>query len=334
MGLVSMLLLAAGLGGCRPVERFDEFTGDTMGTYFRVRYVPAQCQPEVAAVSARLAQINALMSTYDPDSQLSRFNAATSIDPVIIDPELVSVLEAGLALWRDSQGAFDVTSGPLVNLWGFGAGQAVQVPTVAEQAQARALVGSDQLTLRGGQLSKAQAQVYVDLSAIAKGYAVDVVADMLRTQGCERLMVDIGGEMRLHGDSPRGGAWRIGIESPQPGAIGQLHQVLALRDLALATSGDYRNFRMIDGRRVDHLMDPRAGGPATSRIASATVLHTQALWADGYATTVMVLGEEAAMAFAERHEFALYLIIHDGSDAGFRTRYNAHMARYLAQTEG
>ena len=191
--------------------------------------------------------------------------------------------------------------------------------------------------LHDGQLAKLRPGVYIDLSALAKGYGVDRLAEVYLAAGCGDFMVDIGGEIRVSGLSPRGGPWRIGIEVPDPSAIGVSQTVLALSDISVATSGDYRNFRMVDGVRVDHVIDPRSGAPADNRVVSATVLHPSAMWADAYATALMVMELEEGMAFAEREGIAVYLMSHaeDGVGAVGQTnaqlrvesRYSARMAR-------
>lgn len=319
-----------------------------MGTYYAVTAAPdSACEVSQHKLEQELAAINAAMSTYLADSELSQFNALAAGEWYAMSAPLATVMQAAWSLWQRSGGAFDVTVGPLVNLWGFGPQAVTSPPTAAEQAQVRALVGMQHLQQSRlqatAQLAKAKAGVYVDLSALAKGYAVDALAQIYAAAGCRNFMVDIGGEIRAAGQSPRGGPWRIGIEVPDPQALGVSQAVLALQDMSIATSGDYRNFRMVDGVRVDHVIDPRSGQPADNRVVSATVLHPSAMWADAYATTLMVMGLEQGLVFAEREGIAVYLMAwqpvadvssdqtgqQSGPQTRLESRYNTAMANYL-----
>ncbi len=311
-----------------------------MGTYYAVSAGnEADCDIPQAQLETILAEVNGAMSTYLVDSELSRINTAPAQQWQLLSPQLAEVIDAAYQLWRRSAGAFDVTVGPLVNLWGFGPEAAREPPTPEQQSNARAMVGMQHVQLRDGQLLKLRPGIYIDLSALAKGYGVDRLAEAYLSSGCKDFMVDIGGEIRVAGRSPRGGSWRIGIEVPDPQAIGVSQAVLALSDISIATSGDYRNFRMVDGVRVDHVIDPRIGAPADNRVVSATVLHSSAMWADAFATALMVMELDEGLAFADREGIAVYLMARSGDavdEAGqtnaqlrLESRYNARMAHYL-----
>jgi len=337
--LAGLLLL---LAACEPAD-YRRLQGETMGTYYAVSAAPhSACDITQQQLDRELAAINAVMSTYLTDSELSKFNAAGAGEWHTMSPSLATVMDAAMALWQRSGGAFDVTVGPLVNLWGFGPQRAGEPPTGAEQSAARAAVGTQLIQLQQqdsvARLAKSAPGVYVDLSALAKGYAVDVLAESYLAAGCSDFMVDIGGEIRAAGRSPRGGPWRIGIEVPDSNALGVSQAVVTLRDVSIATSGDYRNFRMVDGRRVDHVIDPRSGQPADNHVVSATVVHPSAMWADAYATALMVMGMEQGLAFAEREGIAVYLMARrpvdrtdqqSGAQTRLESRYNAAMANYL-----
>ena len=331
------------LVGCAQPEPYAVHDGQTMGTYYRVQG-PAACLPDIGVLEARLADLNAALSTYDPNSELSRINAEAqsllSVSPEQFTPtvhasnDLEAVVEAAQAITERTGGAFDATVGPVVNLWGFGPDKAAQRrPSAIEQQAAAALIGMTRVRLVSGELS-VQAGTYLDLSAIAKGYAVDALAEVLVAGGCRDYMVDIGGEMRLAGKNARGAKWRIGIERPDPSSIGALQQVLAVTETAIATSGDYRNFRMVDGQRVDHVIDPRAGRPAQTDVLSATVLHEEAMWADALATAMLVLPAQDGLALAEREGVAALIIRHAGETgqgrAGYNVEMNTAMTRHIA----
>jgi thiamine biosynthesis lipoprotein len=218
----------------------------------------------------------------------------------------------------------------LVNIWGFGPDQELPwPPSKAAQLDAAASVGMQHIELLSNrQLRKRLATTYIDLSAIAKGQAVDEIAETMSSMGCEHFLVDIGGEVRVKGLNSGGKLWRVGIEVPRSGQQGSVQRVLSVSGQSVATSGDYRNFRVIDGLRVDHVIDPRSGNPADNNVLSVTVVHPSAMWADAYATALMVLGLDAGLAYAESRGVAT-LILAKSADATITERYTSHMQAYL-----
>ena len=325
-----VLLLCAALAvlaGCGEQPGYQRHGGDTMGTYYQVT---ARCPVDVGpAVEATLRQVNAEMSTYLPDSELSRFNSAPPGEWFPVSAALAEVLAAADTLSRESGGAFDVTVGPLVNLWGFGPDGATAPPADAVVADTLAGIGHRHLDVRREPPGVRKARpLYVDLSAIAKGHGVDRVVARLDGAGCDALLVDVGGEVRGRGLSPSGRPWRIGIEVPDPAQMGSVQRVITLEDAAVATSGDYRNFLESDGHRYSHTIDPRTGRPVDHTLASVSVVHDSAMWADGYATLLNVLGPEDGPAFAERAGLAALFI--ERRENGFRERYTPAFERLLA----
>ena len=299
-----------------------------MGTYYSITYGEGEsCSPQKKAVDNLLAHINSVMSTYEPDSELSLINQNLQAGEYAISQELHLVLGASLMVWQETRGAFDITIGPLVNLWGFGPANAEETPTEFEQDAVAERIGMENLELASNSIVKKQPNLFIDLSAIAKGYAVDRVAEKLSSLGCKDYLVDIGGESFAKGQNQAGTPWKIGIEVPSPERRG-IQRVLALSDLAIATSGDYRNFRETAVGRVSHVMDPRNKLPVTSNIVSATVLHRSAMMADAYATSMMVLGYEDGMKLAEAQSFPVYLLLEE-SGGRLEERYNDQMMEYL-----
>ena len=224
------------------------------------------------------------------------------------------VVAAGLEVSRNTQGAFDVTVGPLVNLWGFGpAGRADEMPTDEAIAECQARVGYTRLEVRQEPpaLRKRRADVYVDLSAIAKGFGVDEVAKLLERHAVRSYLVEIGGEVRTRGRKPDGGGWRIGIERPVA-AVREIECVVELDDRALATSGDYRNFFEREGRRYSHEIDPRTGRPVDHALISVSVLADDCLTADAWATALLVLGPDAALPTARQHGLEVLCMVRSG----------------------
>lgn len=317
------LFVLIALASCSPGpgQPLASFGGPTMGTLWRVTVgaVPegASLEELRAGVEAVLDEVNQQMSTYIPDSDISRFNQAEAGSWQVVPAGFTEVLEAALDLAQQSGGAFDPTVGPLVNLWGFGPdGRRDSEPEPASIEQARARVGWQRVKWDAGQRAVQQpGALYLDFSAIAKGYAVDRVGEYLTRQGVAAWLVDIGGDLRTRGRKPDGSAWRIAIERPIEGER-SINTVVQLHDLAMATSGDYRNFFQRDGLRYSHTIDPRTAQPVTHQLASVTVLHDSAMQADGLATLLTVLGPEEGMAFAREHHLAVFFIVR--ADDGFR----------------
>jgi FAD:protein FMN transferase len=292
--------------------------GSTMGTTWTVRLAtlpPGQDEAGLRdGIEAVLAMVNAQMSTYREDSLVSRFNRLPAGASLEMPMELQVVLQAALDLAEDSGGAYDPTVGPLVNLWGFGPDPDRDIaPDEAAITEVRSRVGwhrlawdrqSAQLVQPGG--------VYLDLSSIAKGYAVDRVLEYVVAQGVQGVLVDIGGDARTAGRKPDGRAWRIAIERPVPGPRA-VQRVLEPGDRAVATSGSYRNFFEAGGRRYSHTIDPRTGYPVAHDLVSVTVVHDSCLQADALATALGVLGPEQGYDHAVQRGLAvLFLLQRDG----------------------
>ena len=271
------------------------------------------------------------MSTYKESSELSRINRSPSTDWVTVSNELLTVVEASLQVSRLSGGAFDVTVGPLVNLWGFGPEpRSEQVPTDEQIREASARVGFTQLHTRPTPpaIRKDRPDLYLDLSAVAQGYAADKVAAHLEAIGIYNYLVDVSGELRVKGRNARGEFWRIGIEKPLANSR-IVQQVIQVSNRAMATSGDYRNFFEEAGRRFSHEIDPHTGRPVTHNLASVTVISASAMHADAMATALMVLGPEAGYQLAERENLAAFFLVKKNN--GFVEKSTLAFRPYLAK---
>lgn len=316
-GLWALFLSVLLLAGCSQDQRIHTLSGQTMGTGWSVKVVGMPAGLTLPAlqqdIQLLLASINRQMSTYDPDSEISRFNAGAAGSWHALSPDFQAVLSQALMLARQTGGAFDPTVGPLVNVWGFGPSpMSLTVPGQAVLDAARARVGYQQLQRDDSEAQLLQrGGVYLDLSAIAKGHAVDRVADFLALRGFHSYLVEIGGELRAAGKKPGGEPWRIAVEQPVPG-LRDVATVVSLSDMALATSGDYRNFYEVDGQRFAHIIDPRTGMPVSHGVASVTVVHARCGMADGLATALTVLGEQEGLAFAETLGLAVLFLVRDG----------------------
>ena len=324
---VICLVSLASCGTEQPAE-LHEFSGLTMGTSWSVKInaetLPLPRQQLKPQFDAILNRVNREMSTYLPDSELSKINAADSAGRISVSPALMEVLQAARGISHLSQGAFDVTVGPLVNLWGFGPEQSFTVPGEEQIDAILPLVGYENLELdpATSNLKKAHGSIYIDLSAIAKGYGVDEIADYLERLQLDNYLVEIGGEIRARGVNSEQVAWRIGIEQPVAGQRG-VRRVIRLDNTAMATSGDYRNFFERDGIRYSHTIDPRDGHPVSHGLASVTVLHSSAMLADAWATGLLVLGPDEGYATALENGLAAYFIVHHNE--GFRERFTPEL---------
>jgi FAD:protein FMN transferase len=321
-GLVALLPLGCG----SPQDPQIEISGPTMGTYYSVK-VPRPPQgldaaPLRSGIESLLVEVNREISTYDPDSELSRLNRNPSTDWIPVSANLLAVLAEGLSLSALTGGAFDITVGPLVNLWGFG--PEIGAGAVPEREAIRAAlerVGYGKIELRPDPpaVRKARGDLYLDLSALGEGYGADRMAGYLESLGLTDYMVAIAGTIRVRGQNPKGQPWGIAIEAPRVGER-SVQRVVPLREGAVSTSGDYRNFFEQGGRRYSHHIDPRTGSSVSHRLASATVVLPRAaggaMHADGLATALEVLGEEKGPALAASQGLAALFIVREGE--GFR----------------
>ncbi len=292
------------LAGLDPAARVADLGGETMGTYWRVRLAaPPACDLAAlrGAVEARLAAIVDQMSHWQPDSLLSRFNRAPAGSWTALPADFAAVVAAGLALAERSEGAFDPAAGRLTDLYGLGPNPASAPPDASALAAVLAVSGWARLAYDApAQRLRQPGGLWLDLSGIAKGHAVDAVADLLAGQGLRHALVEIGGECVGRGLRPDGDPWWVDLETP-PGLAGLPPLRIALHQCAVATSGNYV--------RGDHTLDPRTGQPVRNGIASASVLHANAMQADAWATALTVLGPEAGARTAEREGLAARLVV-------------------------
>ena len=309
------LLIAswAFLFACQTPDAIVSLSGRTMGTTYAIKYTPSRSDhtPEQVQqqVDQLLQEINQEMSTYIQDSEISLINQNQSDDWIDLSPRLFKVVKAAKTVYLLSEGAFDVTVGPLVNLWGFGPDGTQALPEEAQIEQAKQSVGFEKILLdeESQRMKKTRSGIYLDLSAIAKGFGVDEVGDLLVGLEINSYMVDIGGEVKTKG-TKKGQLWKIGIETPSDRSR-TIKKILKLSDMAMATSGNYRNFFESGGKRFSHTIDPKTGHPVEHRLVSVTVLTpTSCMEADAFATALMVLGPRAGMAFANKIDVAAYFI--------------------------
>ncbi len=307
--------------------------GESMGTTWQVTaYAPEARAPELRErIETRLGELIGQMSAWEPGSDLSRFNRATANTWHTLPPDLFTVLEHALALSEQTQGAYDPTIAPLVDLWGFGAHRAPRTvpPPEAEIAAAQALVGATRLQLDAqNQRALQPGELHIDVNSLAPGYAVDAIAALLHEAGIHVFLVELGGEMRGAGRKPDGSPWRVAVERPD--TLGEnFDTVVELSDAALGTSGDYRVGFMHEGRRYSHTLDPRTGAPVNHTLAAVTVIAPSAMAADARAAALLVLGPDEGMAFAREHGLAAVFTLR--TDAGHVRRATPAFERYRAR---
>lgn len=322
--LLTFALFPLFLTACEKAPEQIAFSGKTMGTTYNVKYIDngkIQNLPNTADVQAKmddlLKTVNNEMSTYQKDSQISKFNQMKEANsPFVVSADFAKVVQEAMRLNKVTDKALDITVGPLVNLWGFGPDKRLnKVPTAEQIAEKSKAVGIEKLVLENNQLIKKEPDLYIDLSSIAKGFGVDKLAEYLESLGVENYLVEIGGELRGKGKNLQGSAWRIAVEKPALAQGTATQIVVPLDNLAMATSGNYRNyFEDEQGNRFSHIIDPKKLAPISHNLASITVFAPTTMTADGLSTGLFVLGAEKALEIAERENLAVFLIIKNGEN--------------------
>ncbi|MCL6258522.1 FAD:protein FMN transferase [Aquiflexum sp. TKW24L] len=303
----------------KPVEEMVEKTsgkvtlaGNTMGTTYNINYLDTEERDFTSSIDSLLLVFNQSLSTYIPDSELSQFNKGDTLFFGL--PYFLPILQSSKVIYEITEGAFDPTVGPLVNLWGFGPEgpqlkDSVNINTILE------LVGFDKIVFDSASVRKIKPGMYLDFSAIAKGYGVDVVADFLMDKGIENLLVEIGGELVARGVNEKGELWKVGINRPEElGRADALYSIVALKDQGMATSGNYRNYYESGGIKISHTINPATGRPVNHNLLSATVLANDCMTADAYATALMVMGTDKAIELQKNQGlFEIFLIYSDST---------------------
>lgn len=332
-GLAVLMLVA-----CKPQTEsrtLTQFDGRTMGTYYTVKITDPMTEGQQKALQSEINDVlkrcNQEISTYDPHSELSRFNQSRDLTAMPVSAGLADLVRMALTIGHDSGGKHDVTVGPLVNLWGFGPDKRpVKIPTDAQIADARARIGLQHLKVSyaAGQayLQKDLPDLYVDLSSMGEGMGAEAVADLLETKGLHDYLVEVAGSSRSRGLNDEGKPWRLAIQKPTD-EENAVQAIIQPDGMAVSTSGTYRNYYELDGKRFSHIIDPSTGKPISHRLVSATVIMRSAREADGWATTMMVMGPDLAYQFAKAHGFAVYLI--SKTDKGFKAEYTQAFEPYL-----
>lgn len=325
--VIFTLLATTALTACHKTPSYQQLEGETMGTSYHIRYeLPKEADQTAikASIDKRLDEVNNSMSTWQEDSTISQFNLAAVNTPVKIDADFAHVLKDSQKVYAQSGGALDPTVKPVFELWGFGKEMRVDrlqsPPSAAEVEQAKSLIGFDSIRLNGNELSKTKEGVAIDFSAIAKGYGVDVIADVLESKyKIKNYMVEIGGEVATSGVNDKNAGWKIAIDAPI------LHSGVANREVIaaivqpvddskngkmnLATSGNYRNSIVFDGVRYSHTIDPHTGNPIVDGAPSVTVAANTVAMADAWATALTAMPYQQALQTANKQNLAVMFVV-------------------------
>lgn len=312
--------------------------GKTMGTFYRVSLAGVDNSREAALrqqIEAQLAEDDHQLSTYKDDSVLSRFNQYQGSVPQPISAGMADIIVTSLRIGQKTSGAMDITVGPLVNLWGFGPQkQPIKTPTDAQIDAARQKIGLQHLRViqqeDGQYLQKDLPNMYVDLSTVGEGYATDHLARLIEGNGISNYLVSVGGAVVSRGYNAKGNPWQVAIQKPTD-KESAVQAIVDLQGMGISTSGSYRNYYELDGKRLSHIIDPATGHPITHKLVSATVIASTALEADGWDTGLMVLGTKKAMALAEKEHLAVYLITKKGDS--FEVHMTPQFKAYLRKPE-
>lgn len=306
-------------------------SGQTMGTTYRIVYLDPLRREFKSQIDSLLQVFNQSLSTYIPDSEISRFNKVDSL--VYESSFFYPVLAKSKEVYTNTGGAFDPTVGPLVNVWGFGPGGAaledsVSIPKLLRQ------VGFEKVVFDGVQARKGIPGIYLDFSAVAKGYGVDIVGKFLESKEIEHYLVEIGGELKAKGSNENGELWRVGISQPdEEGAANELFGIIALNGKGLATSGNYRNFYIVDGKKFSHTISPFTGYPVVHGLLSATVVADDCMTADAYATAMMVMGTEKSIALQREIDGLDIFLIYNDENSVLKSYVSEGLKPYLSYAE-
>ncbi len=314
------LLILAGLISCTSESVTDlvVLNGTTMGTTYQIKFERVDginIDKIRSGIEDVLKTVNMQMSTYIDSSEISRFNSFHDTSWFQISEDFYTVLNEAQRIARLVNGAYDITVGPLVNLWGFGPEQhGYEVPSDTEIERRKRFVGFENIKLKSNpfEVKKLKKDIYIDLSSIAKGFGVDKVSGFLDENNIKNYMVEIGGEVRTKGKKPGNGFWKIGIQYPD--GSNKIARVLNMHDLSMATSGDYYNYFEIDGKKYSHTIDPRTGKPVNHNLVSVSVLTPECMTADGLATALLVLGPVEGFNFALKEKLPVIMFINENEN--------------------
>lgn len=319
--IIGTIFIAHRKNGIQDNTPFQTEEGSIFGTVYHIKYQYKESLHD--SILARLKNVDGSLSMFNPASTVSCINRGESMRA---DSLITCVWNTSRSISKETDGAFDPTVAPLVNVWGFGY-KKKQVPEKALIDSLLDLVGWYRISIHNGNFCKEDPRIILDFSAVAKGFGVDHVANLFRNLGIENFMVEIGGEIVAQGTNPKGEAWRIGINKPDEDSTGvnnELQEIIEIHDGALATSGNYRNYYIQNGRKIGHTIDPKTGYPAQQSILSSTVKAPTCAMADGYATAFMVMGMKRSQDFLKEHPQLQAYFIYADEDGQYQIWHTPH----------
>ena len=313
-----LILLSVVFASCQPEQKaYQKYEGPIFGTSFHITYEYTANQNLNEEILTVMEKFNASLSNYDPNSVISRMNSNDS--DVRADEYFETCFKRAEEISRHTHGAFDITVAPMVNLWGFGF-KAKDSATTEKIDSLLQITGYDKVKLQERKLLKEDPDIMLDVSAIAKGYGVDVVSEFLESQGINNYLVEIGGELRCRGINPKGLPWSVGIDKPIESMVTrEIQAILHLSDISMATSGNYRQFYVENGVKYSHTINPKTGYPVRHSLLSATVISSDCMSADGYATAFMVMGLEPAKAMILEDPALEGVLIYSDESGAYQT---------------
>ncbi|MBQ0073214.1 MAG: FAD:protein FMN transferase [Prevotella sp.] len=326
--IVVLIVIAIVVFGKKESNMYQHDSGFVFGTSYNITYQSDEnLKSEIEAV---LKEVDNSLSPFNDSSVITAVN---NNKDVVLDQRFLEVFTLAKEISKDTEGAFDITVAPLVNAWGFGF-KTGKMPTESDMDSLRALIGFEKVHLNGNKITKDNKDIMLDCSAIAKGYGVDAVAKMLADKGIANFMVEIGGEIVVRGTNSSNKPWHIGITKPTDDSLSvnnELENVLAITDIAMATSGNYRNFYYKGGKKYAHTINPKTGYPIQHNLLSATVLADNCATADAYATSFMVLGPDKAREILSRHKGMMAYLIYTNEKGEYAVWHSPDMKRFLSE---
>lgn len=327
----SVLSIFVWLFSCHTSEKkYEQITGQAQGTTFKIIYSTPEKVDVSTSIDSLFEAIDQSMSLWVVESFISQVNSSS--DSIPVDSHFINVFLKSRELFYQSKGAFDPTVGPLLSAWGLARKKDLPLPTETKIDSLKELIGLNQFQLKGNILYKSNTKAEIDFNAIAQGYTVDVIAEYLESLNATDYLIEVGGELRSKGHNATGNSWKVGIEKPifNSGAeTNELQTIVNLDNSALATSGSYRKFVELDGKKYSHTIDPKTGKPVDHQMLSVSVIAATAMEADGYATMFMVLGEEKAIDFARKKGLLIQCISEEKGE--LRVSYSPGFEEIMAE---
>ena len=325
---ILVVLVVAGIAVGRKNADYQHDSGLVFGTSYNITYQSNDnLKPEIEKA---LAEVDASLSPFNEKSVITHVN---NNEAVTLDDHFITVFRLSSEIYKDTEGAFDITVAPLVNAWGFGFKNGITPDRHAIDSLMQ-FVGFDKVKLQDGKIIKTDDRLMLDCSAIAKGYGVDAVARLLKSKGIDTYMVAIGGEIGASGENPKGAPWRIGVSKPDDDSVNvsnEIQGIINISNRAMATSGNYRNFYYKGGKKYAHTIDPKTGCPVQHSILSATVVSDECAKADAYATAFMVMGLDKAKAVLARHKDMMAYFIYSDDKGNNKVWYSPSLKANLEE---